>query len=163
VRAVRGSLLRRLLGKVSAQRIAMINLDRKDIGYMEAVEAVAAMLLWNAPTLDVLLFRCRVHHYRGSRLRFTSPEIIDTQHTHNHPSLPLHHTPPPTLITSHKPTTPPHGLPLTSTLSHPHSHPTFIPAHCAYTHTHTYTYTADPLTPAQQPLEDKQMRTRTRQ
>jgi hypothetical protein len=61
VRAVRGSsMAQRLLGKVSAQRITAIDLDNKSIGSKLAAEAVAAMLIVNAPTLTRLQLRCNM-------------------------------------------------------------------------------------------------------
>ncbi len=57
MRAVRGSMGRRLLGKVVAQRITTIDLQGKEIGAKGAAAAVAATLLWSAPTLTSLDLR----------------------------------------------------------------------------------------------------------
>ena len=49
--------LQDLLGKVVAQRITKIDLEGKEIGAKGAAAAVAAMLLWSAPTLTSLDLR----------------------------------------------------------------------------------------------------------
>ncbi len=57
VRAVRGSMTKRLLAKVATQTVTTINLDNKEIGAKGAAEAVAAMLLWSARTLTYVSLR----------------------------------------------------------------------------------------------------------
>ncbi len=57
VRGVRGSMAKRLLGKMATQRITKINLNREKIGPNGAAEAVAAMLLWSASALTELSLR----------------------------------------------------------------------------------------------------------
>ncbi len=57
LRGVRGSMAKHVLGKLVAQLVATINLDNKEIGDKDAAEAVAAMLLWSAPTLTSLSLR----------------------------------------------------------------------------------------------------------
>ncbi len=57
MRAVRGSMAQRILGKVAAQQVNTIKLCKKKIGGMGATEAVTAMLLWSAKTITALDLR----------------------------------------------------------------------------------------------------------
>ncbi len=62
VRAMRSLIAPRIhrLSKVAAQRVTTIDLESKEIGGKGAAEAVAAMLLWIAPTMIKLDLRFKL-------------------------------------------------------------------------------------------------------
>ncbi len=59
VLAMRGSMPKRVQGKVVNQTITKIDFNGKKIGGQGIADAIAVMLPWSAPTLTVLCFRYR--------------------------------------------------------------------------------------------------------